>query len=125
MVVILDLVKMISHHSSCGGLNEKCPLSLHYLNTCHPVGGAVWGRCSLLEEVCLSLGWALRVQGLILLLVCSFFFLLVAEDVICFLLLPPCQLLAALLPLGNVNPNNLSLLSCLWLRCFITAIESN
>lgn len=56
MVVILDLVKMISHHSSCGGLNEKCPLSLHYLNTCHPVGGAVWGRCSLLEEVCLSLG---------------------------------------------------------------------
>lgn len=53
MVVILVVVKMaveISHHSSCGGLNGKCPL-----NSCHPVGGAVGEGAALLEEVCLSL----------------------------------------------------------------------
>lgn len=65
-------------HSDCGDLNMTCPPEPGYLNTWFRAGGNVaepLARGGLLEEVH-PWGWAVRVCGLSLLLVCSLSFLL-------------------------------------------------
>lgn len=49
-------------HTRCGGLNENVLCSLEHLNTCSPVGGAVWGGLEgrALPQEAHPWGWALR-----------------------------------------------------------------